>query len=123
MSGFFSRLRSPPDRCAAGRPKSCSWGPPVVQADRSNPWSIPRHPSYGSIMATTAPFWSTNRLALAAALGVVAQRAVPFVVQPEVIDQHPIPLLLEYPVHPCDGLHQPVAPHGLVGAHRVRAGA
>ena len=60
-------------------------------------------------------------LARAAALGVGRQRLLQLVGQAEVVHHQPAGLVLEDPVHPRDGLHQPVPAHRLVHVHRVQA--
>ena len=58
----------------------------------------------------------------AAALGVGYQRLPQVLGQPQVVHHQPAGLILEHPVDPGDGLHQPVAPHRLVQVHGVQAG-
>ena len=42
--------------------------------------------------------------------------------EPEVVHHQPAGLVAENPVDPGDGLHQTVAPHGLVHVHGVQTG-
>ena len=60
--------------------------------------------------------------ASASAPGVVLDRLSQVVGQPQVVHHQPAGFVLEHPVHPGDGLEQPVTLHGLVDIHRVEAG-
>jgi hypothetical protein len=50
----------------------------------------------------------------AAALGVGGERCIEFVGQPQVAHHQAAGLVVEDPVHPGDGLHEPVGAHRLV---------
>ena len=67
-------------------------------------------------------FLVQRRLARAAAFSVSGESLPELVGQAQVVDYQATGLVLEHPVHPGDGLHQPVAPHRLVHVHRVEAG-
>ena len=58
----------------------------------------------------------------AAAAGVGGQGLLQLGGQAQVVHHQPAGLVAEHPVDPGDGLHQPVAPHRLVGVHGVQAG-
>ena len=51
--------------------------------------------------------------------GILPQRRFQILGDADVIDDQPRGLVAEHPVHPCDGLHQPVPAHWLVDIHRV----
>jgi len=67
-------------------------------------------------------FRVVGRVALAAAFGVVGERALELICEAEVIHDQTAGLVLEHAIHATDGLHQAVALHRLVGIHRVQAG-
>ncbi|MOA12581.1 hypothetical protein D3C78_1325910 [compost metagenome] len=54
--------------------------------------------------------------------GVFLERGFQFVGDADVVDHQAALLVLEYPVHPRDGLHQVVALHRLVHVQGVHAG-
>ena len=62
-----------------------------------------------------------GRPPLAVTLRVVLQRLLQLVCEAEVVHDESAGFVVEDPVHTRDGLHQPMAAHGLVHIHRVQA--
>ena len=61
------------------------------------------------------------RAALAAALGGSGERLFQLIYKTQVIHHQTAWLVAEYAIHACDGRHQAVAVHRLVGIHLVQA--
>ena len=53
---------------------------------------------------------------------ILAQRILQVLSDADVVDHQSGWLVLEHPVDPRDGLHQPMTPHGLVNVHGVHGG-
>ena len=56
------------------------------------------------------------------AVGILAEGALQVLGDADVVNDQTGGIVSEDPVHPGDGLHQPVALHGLVDVHGVHAG-
>ena len=96
-------------------------GVPVVQLSQLKPCMMPQAISCFSCIAAMA--WAVSMLGVPwpPLSRVGGQGMFQLVGEAEIIHHQAAWFVAEDPVHPRDGLHQPVAAHRLVGIHRVQA--